>query len=189
MSTLPTIPVTEEEYLAYDLASDGKNEFVNGEIVAMSGATESHGTVAGNLARMLLTHLRGTPCRPFMGDMRVRVDETGLYAYPDIVVACRPREYAPTTPETLLNPRVIVEVLSPSTELYDRGAKTLHYRQRESVQEIVLVHPLKLSIEHYRRISANDWRILNLTEGDLVLESIGATLPLAAIFEDLIPLG
>ncbi len=189
MSTLPHIPVTEEEYLAYDLASDGKNEFVNGEILAMSGATDTHNAVVWHLSGLLYQQLRGKPCRASVGDMRVRIDETGLYAYPDLVVTCGPREFVPSNPETLLNPRVIVEVLSPSTEWYDRGAKTSHYRQRETVQEIVLVDPIKRNIDHYRRISANEWRVVNLTEGDLVLESIGATLPLAAIFEDLPPLG
>lgn len=181
------MPVTEDEYLAFDLASDGKNEFVNGEIVAMSGVSEPHAVVSGNIFGELFARLRGSPCRPFIADLRVRIDETGLYAYPDIVVACGPREFAPTTPETLLNPRVVVEVLSPSTESYDRGAKTSHYRQRESIQEIVLVDPIKRNIDHYRRVSANEWRLVNLTEGDLVLDSIGATLPLAAIFEDLTP--
>lgn len=189
MSALPHNPVTEEEYLAYDLASDGKNELVNGEILATSGASDAHNSVVWSLSGLLYQQLRGKPCRASVADMRVRVDETGLYAYPDLVVTCGPREFAPTTPETLLNPRVLFEVLSPSTEFYDRGAKTLHYRQRESVQEIVLVHPVKRSIEHYRRIAANDWRILHLTEGDLVLESIGATLPLATIFEGLPPPG
>lgn len=187
MSTLPRLDFTEEEYLAYDLAHEGKHEFVNGEIVAMSGASEDHGLVVGNLHGALHQQLRGRPCRAFIADLRVRIDETGLYAYPDIVVTCGEREFAPTKPDSLLNPTVIFEVLSPSTENHDRGTKVAHYRRRPSLRDIVLVHPIARYVEHYARVSDNEWRIVTLTSGDLALPSIGAKLPLAEIFEGLGP--
>src|SRR5687768_4201773 len=118
MSAVPSPTVTEAEYLAYDLAHEGKHELVGGVIVAMAGASEAHGVVVSNAHLAIGGRLRGSRCRSFVADLRVRISETGLYAYPDVVVVCGPREFAPTNPETLLNPRVIVEVLSPSTEAY-----------------------------------------------------------------------
>lgn len=131
--------VSDGEYLALDAASDEKSEFVNGEIVAMAGATEAHSLLQANALIAFARRLHGGgPSRVHGPDLRVRIDETGMYAYPDVVVVCGKPEWAPTRPESLLNPSVIVEVLSESTAGYDRGPKLHHYRRRPSVQAILL---------------------------------------------------
>lgn len=185
MSAVEHPAVTEAEYLAWDLAHEGKHEFVNGEILAMAGASRDHGVVVANAAIAIGLQLRRGPCRPFIADLRVRIDETGLYAYPDLVVVCGEQQFAPTTPESLLNPSVIVEVISPTTATYDRGAKVAHYRQRPTVTDIVLLDPAQRTVEHYHRVSATEWRLLVLTEGELVLEAIGARVAIAELFEGL----
>ncbi len=186
MSAIPQHIITEAEYLAFDLEHEGKHEFVNGEILAMAGATEAHGIVTANVTIAFGSRLRGSPCRPFVADLRVRIDETGLYAYPDVVVVCGEREFAPTTPETLLNPTVLVEVLSPSTATYDRGAKAEHFRRRASVTDVVLIDPEDRTIAHYHRLSADEWHLTTLREGELVLKAIGIAVPLAEVFEGLV---
>ncbi|MBI5493598.1 MAG: Uma2 family endonuclease [Deltaproteobacteria bacterium] len=115
--------MTEEQYLAFDIANEGKHEFVNGEAVAMAGASEAHSILQANILVALTNRLRGGRCRVHGSDLRVRLAETGMYAYPDVTVVCGKAEFAPTRPESLLNPRVIVEVLSETTANYDLGAK------------------------------------------------------------------
>jgi Uma2 family endonuclease len=181
MSAIP--PSTEAEYLAWDLAHDGRHEFVNGQIVAMAGAGEEHGLVVTNATLAFGTRLRGSSCRVFVADLRVRIDETGLYAYPDLVVVCGERRFAPTTPESLLNPTVLLEVASPTTEAYDRGAKAAHYRRRPSVQDIVLLDPGRRTVEHYRRLGPEQWHLETRADGEIALESLGIRIPVAELFD------
>ncbi len=185
MSAIPSTAATEAEYLAHDLAHEGKHEFVNGQILAMARASEDHGIVVSNVHGALFPRFRGSPCRAFVADLRVRIDETGLYAYPDDVVVCGERQFAPTNPESLVNPTVLVEVASPSTEAYDRGARAAHYRRRPSVQEILLVDPARRSVEHYRRLGPEQWNLETRTVGDLALDSLGIRVPVAELFEGL----
>lgn len=185
MSAIGRPIVTEAEYLAWDLAHEGKHEFVNFEIVAMAGASEGHGIVVANAALALGVRLRGGPCRLFIADLRVRIDETGLYAYPDVVVVCGERRFAPTTPESLLNPSVIIEVLSPTTATYDRGAKVAHYRRRPTVSDIVLLDPDARTVEHYARLGDEEWRLATLRDGELGLVALGLAIPVAELFEGL----
>ncbi len=136
----PATRLTLDEYLALDAASPEKVEFVNGEVVAMTGVTEAHSIVRGNVVAALGSRLHGKkPCRVHGPDLRVTISETGLYAYPDVVVVCGQPEWAPTRPESLRNPKLLLEVLSHSTADYDVGAKTAHYRLRASVDGIVHV--------------------------------------------------
>jgi Uma2 family endonuclease len=182
--------VTEDEYLAADLADEVRLEFVNGEIVAMSGVTDAHSTIRGNVEYALQSQLRGrTPCRVHGPDLRVRIDETGMYAYPDVVVYCGKPDYAPTKPESLLNPRVIVEVLSESTESYDLGAKAAHYRQRPSVQGIVMIDSLRKRVVVWRRLGPTQWQLDDLTDGEFAVPGVEATLSFAAIYEAWTPPG
>jgi Uma2 family endonuclease len=157
--------MTEAEYLAYDLEHEGKHEFVNGDVLAMSGVTRAHSTIQANLTAALVTRLRGGPCRVHVSDLRVRLDETGLYCYPDLTVVCGAEEFAATRPETLLNPRVIVEILSESTEEYDRGAKVAHYRHRNSVDVILLVDSRRRLIEVQARNVDGSWTLTEHTSG------------------------
>lgn len=175
--------MTEAEYLAFDLAQEGKHEFVNGDVVAMSGASPDHDTVFGNLYLALGNRLRGGPCRVRGPDLRVRLDETGMYAYPDLVVVCGKPEFTDTRPETLLNPRVVVEVLSESTEDYDRGAKAAHYRHRASVDAVVLVDSRRRFVELQTRNADGTWTLAERTAGEVPLVALGVSLPLDELYE------
>ena len=177
--------MTEPEYLAYDLTHEGKHEFVSGEVLAMAGVTPDHDLVQINLVVALSNRLRGTDCRVRGSDLRVRLDETGLYSYPDLTVVCGPAEFAPTRPETLLNPRVIVEVLSESTEEYDRGAKAAHYRRRASVDVVCLVDSRRPLVEIQRRNTDGTWTLSEHTSGSVRL--LDLDLPLDEIYEATVP--
>jgi Uma2 family endonuclease len=175
--------MTEAEYLAYDLLHEGKHEFVNGEVIAMAGATLAHSTIQMNLGVALTTRLRKTPCRAHGSDLRVRIDETGLYAYPDMTIYRGKPEFAPTRPESLLNPRVILEILSDSTEDYDLGAKAAHYRKRSSVEAVVFVDSRRPRVQLQTRNPDGTWLLSEMTEGELRLAVIDVVLPLAEIYE------
>src|SRR5688572_16012874 len=126
MPSAPRLRMSEQEYLAYDAAHEGKHQYVNGEVLAMAGASPSHNLVVGNLLRVLGNRLAGTPCYALASDQRVRVAETGMYTYPDVAVVCGRAELDGARPRTLLNPTVLFEVLSESTESGDRGWKARH---------------------------------------------------------------
>src|SRR5664279_880128 len=135
MSTLPKSHLTPEEYLAIERKAEFKSEYVQGEMFAMSGAREPHVLITGNTLSELRQQLRKRPCKAYSTDMRVRVASTGLYTYPDVVVVCGDPHFLDENRDTLLNPTVIIEVLSNSTEAYDRGHKFELYRSQESLAE------------------------------------------------------
>lgn len=172
---------TEAEYLEWDRTHDGKHEYVNGEILAMSGVSDAHDRVQVNAVVALASRLHQGPCRVRGADLRVRLDETGLYCYPDLTVVCGEPEFAPTRPVTLLNPRVIVEVLSETTEDYDRGAKLAHYRRRASVDLIVLVDSRQPLVELLRRNADATWTWSDHTDGSVRI--LDADVPLAELYE------
>lgn len=177
-------PITLEEYLVLSAESEEKLEFVNGEIVAMAGAREAHSTVQMNVALALATRLHGKkPCRVHGSDLRVTIDETGLYAYPDITVVCGQPEWAPTRPESLMNPGLLVEVLSESTANYDLGAKTAHYRRRESVEGIVHVDSRARRVDVWTRMGAEEWRVVSYTEGVVSIPGVEGGIPMDEIYE------
>src|SRR2546422_1174815 len=126
MSMLPKTHLTPEEYLEIERNAERKSEYYAGEMFATAGASEEHGLISANLLVLLHTQLRRSPCRPFISDLRVNIPATGLYTYPDIVVACGERKFIDEKADTLLNPVLIAEILSPSTEAYDRGRKFEH---------------------------------------------------------------
>src|SRR5712692_10164216 len=131
--------VTPEEYLARERDAEHKSEYFDGEIFAMAGGSPQHSAIIFNVNGLLFPQLRGGPCRGFNSDMRVKVSETGLYTYPDLVVLCGEPQFDDEHQDTLLNPTLIVEVLSPTTKAYARGDKFSHYRWLESLQEYLLV--------------------------------------------------
>ncbi len=159
--------MSEAEYLEYDRAHDGKHEYVNGEVVAMSGVSDAHDRLQVNATVTLANALRGSPCRVRGADLRVRLDETGLYCYPDLTVVCGEPAFAPTRPVTLLNPRAIIEVLSETTEEYDRGAKVAHYRHRASVDLILLIDSQRRLIERQQRNADGTWTLSEHTSGSI----------------------
>ena len=143
--------ITVEEYLAFEGASLEKHEYLDGRIYAMSGAMPNHNRVSANVLASLHAQFRGRGCEVFGSDMKVRVPATGLYTYPDVTALCGEARFDPGDQGVLLNPSVIVEVLSPSTEAYDRGTKFSHYRKIDSLREYVLIAQDRVRVERYAR--------------------------------------
>lgn len=181
MSSVPTGRVSREEYLDADLAFEKKLELVNGVIVAMAGASPRHNAVVTNVAVFLSPRLRDR-CVTFAADQRVRIDETGAYVYPDVAVGCGELRFTDERPRSLLNPVLIVEVISKSKVSHDRGAKLAHYRKLPSVKEVVLVEPNELRVEVFRRLETGQWLITDVTEGAAELESVGLSMPLDEVY-------
>lgn len=178
---------TWNEYLALERDANTKHEFFAGEIFAMGGGTPEHSAIAVKIASQLDAQLEGKECRVFNSDLRVRVLATGLGTYPDVTVVCGPLEFAPDAPDTLVNPVVIVEVLSASTEEYDRGAKFDNYRQISSLREYVLVSQRERLVEVHRRQAAGvPWsRVEARIHGVARLESIGCDLTVDRVYAGL----
>lgn len=184
--SLPKRKYTPEEYLALERQAEHRSEYYASEIFAMSGASEAHNLIAGNIFASLHTQLRGRPCRVYMSDMRVKVSPTGLYTYPDVVVVCGERQFDDVQHDTLLNPNVIIEVLSPSTEAYDRGNKAAQYRQLPSLSEHLLVSQEQMHVEQYIRQADGQWLFFEASGKDarIHLPSINAVLALAEIYDN-----
>lgn len=176
--------LTPKEYLAQERQAQTKSEYLNGEIFAMSGASRRHNLITVNIAAGLHVQLRQQPCEVYTSDMRVKVSPTGLYTYPDVVVVCGEPQFEDTELDTLLNPTLIVEVLSKSTEDYDRGGKFEHYRTLDSLQEYLLVAQERCHIVHYTRQPDNTWLLSETTlfEDRLQLPSLTAELIVAEAY-------
>jgi Uma2 family endonuclease len=156
---------TEDEYIAREREADHKSEFLRGWAYAMAGASPRHNLIVANLLGEFRAGLRGRPCVVLASDQRVCVEPTGLYTYPDVTVVCGPLRTHPRFDDTLLNPSIVVEVLSPSTEAYDRGIKFAHYRRLESLGEYVLVSQSERLVEHFARERDGSWRLTTWTGG------------------------
>lgn len=176
--------LTPEEYLAIERAAEYKSEYFGGEMFALAGAGLQHNRIAANLMRSLGNLLWDGPREAFGSDMRVKVNAFDKYTYPDAVVGCGELHFEGGRQDTLLNPLVIIEVLSPSTEAYDRGIKFEHYRRIESLREYVLVAQDRAYIERYQRIDDGRWVIsyFHGLDSTLPLESISCDLPLVDIY-------
>src|SRR5205085_3411542 len=157
MSSQVKIFYTPEEYLALERKAKDKSEYFKGEIFARTGASRRHNLIAGNVLAALHNQLRQRPCEVYSSDMRVRVSETGLYTYPDVVVVCGEPLFADEQKDTLVNPTLLVEVLSKSTASYDRGEKFEHYRKLASLAEYLVIAQTKYHVEHYVRQPDNQW--------------------------------
>jgi len=184
MSALPkTKKLTVAEYLAIERQAEFKSEFFDGEMFAMAGASRHHNIVNENLSGELFSRLKGGPCRTLSRDQRLKIDRTGLYCYPDLVIVCGPPEYAAEDPDTLVNPLVVVEVLSDSTERYDRTTKFRHYQQLPSLQEYILVAQDEPLCERFYRRD-NEWVVDSFVGLDATLElkSLLVQVPLAEIY-------
>jgi Uma2 family endonuclease len=149
--------LTAEEYLAIERQASCKSEYLDGEMFAMAGASRRHNLIALNIGAELRTQLQQRPCEVYTSDMRVKISRTGLYTYPDVVVVCDEPRFEDTEVDTLLNPIVLVEVLSPSTADYDRGGKFEHYRTLPSLQAYLLVAQERCHVVHYTRQQDNAW--------------------------------
>jgi Uma2 family endonuclease len=183
MSTAPRESWTAQEYLAFERKSAEKHEFLDGEIYLMTGATANHNLIVGNIYASLHAQLRQRPCVVYPSDMKVSA--SGLYTYPDVSVVCEPPRFEDAKRDVLLNPIVIVEVLSPTTENYDRGKKFRLYRALDSLQEYILAAQDSVRIERYLRQPDDQWLFTEAAEMDAQLElpSIGCTLLLSDVYE------
>jgi Uma2 family endonuclease len=186
MSTAPTRRLTPQEYLAQERLAEFRSEYLRGEVFGMAGASYEHTRIKDNLARKAGNQLENGPCRVLTSDMRVKVDATGLYTYPDIAIVCDEPQFEDDKFDTLLNPRAIVEVLSDSTEKYDRGAKFGHYRHVPSLQEYILVAQDRPLVERYVRQPNGSWLLTVFDQPSHVFSftSIPVQIPLTEIYRD-----
>jgi len=182
MTSVAKTYLTPEEYLALERKSEIKHEYDRGQIIAMAGASRAHNLISANIARVVGNQLVDRPCELYGSDMRVRL-ESGLYVYPDVVVTCNEPRFEDGEVDILLNPTVIVEVLSPSTERRDRGRKSERYRALPSLQEYLMVEQDEVRVEHYIKVDGK-WASSELKKIDetVHLASIGCELPLRQIY-------
>ena len=184
MASVPKTRLTSEEYLAQERQAKFRSEFYLGETFAMAGASRSHNLIAGNIFATIHGQIASRDCEVYQGDMRVKVDASGLYVYPDVVVACEQPQFEDAKLDTLLNPRVLVEVLSMTTESYDRGTKWQHYQSLPALREYVLVSQSSALVEIFRRTADEQWLYSAYHEPSqpINLESIDCRLQLAQIY-------
>ena len=185
MATRPKTFLTPEQYLEIERKAEFKSEYYGGEMFAMSGARQGHNLIVWNLAGELRQQLRKRPCEAYQHDMRVRVGATGLYTYPDTVIVCGEPQFLDDTRDTLLNPNVIVEVLSLSTEAYDRGRKFEMYRTIPSLTHYLLVASERMSAELFTRQEEGGWLLTGATlpEDAIDLPAVGVRFTLADLYE------
>ena len=185
MSAQPHARLTPEEYLDLERAAEFRHEYYKGQMYAMAGGSHRPVIIIGNLAGELRIALKARPCVVTTSDLRVRVSEGGLYTYPDVVVVCGKPLYLDNHRDTVLNPVLIVEVLSPATEAYDRGFKSAQYRTLESLQEYALVSQSEPRVEIFRRQASGDWLLSESASLEAVcrFDSVGCTLALPDIYD------
>jgi Uma2 family endonuclease len=187
MSTQPKTQLTPEQYLEIERKSEFRSEYYNGEMFAMPGSSEEHNVLIGNLFTILRPQLRSRNCRVYFAEMRVRVGATGLYTYPDLAAVCGERKFADADVDTLLNPTLIAEVLSPSTEAYDRGRKFEQYRQIESLREYILVAQDRIHVDLYTKRDDGLWLLASVSrlEDTLQLSCAAANVSLSELYADI----
>jgi Uma2 family endonuclease len=177
--------MSEQDYLEFERSSPERHEYADGEIFAMSGGTIEHSTVAANIIRDLGNALIGRGCRVLTSDMRINIPEARRYVYPDGSVVCARPEFADEKRDTLVNPRVIIEVLSDSTEAYDRGDKFAQYRTVASIQEYVLASQKEPRIEVFSRQADGAWMLRSYGPGEsAAISSIGCALDVDRVYRD-----
>ena len=185
MSALPKRYFTPEEYLELEVKAEYKSQYVGGEIYAMAGVEPWHIEIVDNITFALKTLFGDRPCKSYSTDMRVRSKAGGLYTYPDVSALCgKPKYDFSKRPSTLLNPQVIFEVLSPSTESFDRGDKFVRYRKLESLTDYVLVASEFMGVEHYARQADGTWTLTEYSQQSdkVALRPLECALSLADIY-------
>lgn len=177
--------VPYSDYLLEEVKSQTKNEYINGVVYAMAGGTPEHAGLTAAVAGELRQILVGHPCRVYSSDLRIRIVETDMATYPDVTVICGQLKTAPDDPNATVNPTLLVEVLSDSTEAYDRGEKFAHYRYISSLKEYVLVSQRTQRVEVYRRNNTNHWELFEFRPGEaVVFESIGCKVDVNEIYRN-----
>lgn len=185
MSREPKIYVTPEEYLAYERRAEYRNEYLDGEVFAMTGASRKHNLIAGNVFAELKRKLRDRPCEAYISDMRVRIPAANIYTYPDVVVVCGEPRFEDAEVDTLLNPVLLVEVLSKSTEAYDRVVKFNYYRTLESLSEYLLISQDEYHVTQHVKQPDARWLLTDIRglESRVELASVPCTLALSEIYD------
>jgi Uma2 family endonuclease len=184
MATQPKHLYTPDEYLALERQAAYKSEYVQGEIFAMSGARYVHNRITMNLTLAIGPQLQPGSCELLPSDQRVHVPATGMFTYPDLIVVCGAPQFRDNEFDTLLNPTLLVEVLSPSTEAYDRGKKFANYRALPSLQQYVLIATDRVSVEVFTRLPEGEWNFIAVTDptGSVELASIHARINVSAVY-------
>lgn len=182
--------LTVEEYLKLEQDAEIRHEYVAGQIYGMTGSSREHNLIAGNILALLRPHLRGSSCRAFVSDMKVEIQTSSqradFFYYPDVVVTCDPLD---RERYFLTSPCLVIEILSPSTQATDKREKRINYQTISSLQEYVLVSQDEIKVEVYRRDKNNNWTVETLNKNDeLQLDSVGLTLTMADIYEDVFSL-
>ncbi len=186
MSALPKTQFTAEDYLVQERRAEYKSEFFHGEVFAMAGASRAHNVLVSRISGELYSHLKRKPCMVYPSDMRLHIPENSLYTYPDLMVVCGKEYFLDSESDTLLNPVLIVEVLSKSTEAYDRGDKFRLYRGIGSLQEYLLVDTKKVSAEVHRKNAEGFWLLASESQSlaePVHLQTIGFQLNMNDIYE------
>ncbi|MEQ1637829.1 MAG: Uma2 family endonuclease [Methylococcales bacterium] len=186
MSSIPKPRLSAEDYLAIEAANTYKSEYLEGDIWAMAGASEAHVTIALNLAVLLREQLKGSPCRVYLTDMKVKVETANAFFYPDVFVSCEPREQHNSLYKQ--QPVFIAEVLSPSTEAFDRGKKFAYYRQLDSLQHYWLIDSQSMAVDCFTRGSDGDWILHTANEPEqvLTLDKLPGQYAVQAIYDDVV---
>ena len=175
---------TYEQYRRFEETTNARHEYLNGQILAMAGGTPEHAALATAIIGLLEQRLAGSTCFPFSSDLRVRVRATGLATYPDVTIICGDLERDPDDPNAAVNPTVLVEILSPSTEDYDRGEKAAHYRAIPSLQEYLLVSHRERRIDRWWRVEGDQWKEQSAAKGEtLRVSALGIALDIDALYE------
>ncbi len=177
-------PLTPKEYLVYERKAENKSEYVNGALVAMAGASRIHNLISANIVRVLGNQLMESPCSVYASDMKIKVEPTKNYFYPDIVMACEPEKYEDENRDVLLNPMIIMEILSASTEAHDRGRKFADYQLIHSLIEYTLISQEFQRVENFKRQGDKTWLYSEFQSNDeiLILDSADCELPIAEIY-------
>lgn len=189
MASDPQHRLTVQDYLILDRGAETRSEYLEGEMLAMAGASHEHNVIVTNLVAALRPQIRARGCSLYANDMRVRTPADFL-AYPDVMVLCGERRFDDPRRDTILNPTVIFEVLSPSTQDYDRGTKLLHFREIPSLAEVLLIEQDRPHVEHYLRQGTDRWLLneIHALRHVLELPAIGCRLALPDVYEDVLDL-
>lgn len=184
MSTQKARKLTEKEYLQIERKAEFKSEYYNGEVFALAGASLEHNRISKNITKSLSNQLNNKPCESFQSDLKVKEQTSGLFTYPDIVVICGEPVFYDQEKDTVTNPTVLMEVLSPSTEGYDRGFKFELYRKIKSLKDYLLISQEKTSIEYYTRLSDGSWNLKEYTDKSqsIDIKSIECSLDLNEVY-------
>ncbi len=181
--------ISHKDYLEGEKVSPIKHEYIRGEVYAMVGASKAHDTITLNLLTLLRNHVRGSGCRVYTGDLKVYIETADVYYYPDALVTCEQRDITASEEYFIRYPRLVVEVLSPSTEAFNRGDKFADYRQIETLEEYVLVSQDRINVECFRRNDQGRWVLYPYSaEDELELTSISFKCPIVELYEDVIGL-